>query len=483
MITERELAGRLVEVGRVLGGHVQRGRSLTEAKATLVSSLDSPRREVCFLLLAVVIGAIPVSAEVVELERAWKLDGAAPALESVIREARRRHRLRRASPIHVVQGLVIDVHNTASTPFTSGIQRVVRSLLPQWSDHDPLLVVWTADGRSLRRVSPGERARAQGEALTRQPDSPREELVVPFRARLVLPEIAVETRRAMRLQSIAQNSGSFTAAIGHDCIPITTAETAGAGMPGGFAKYLSALAAFDIVSPTSGASAAEFSGWRRSLSGTGLTGPEIRRVGLPSLSSPVIPKDESELRAELGIAEAEPVVAVVGSHEPRKNHLAVLAAAETLWRRGRDFSMVMVGGNSWDTLAFDRAVSEAKSRGRHLVTLTAADDETVWGLYRMASFSLFPSVNEGFGLPVVESIAAGTPVITSNYGSMAELADGVGGLLVDPRDDAEIAAAMELLLGRPDRLAALASETSRLSQRTWAEYAAELATTFGVVGA
>ncbi len=61
-------------------------------------------------------------------------------------------------------------------------------------------------------------------------------------------------------------------AIGFDCIPVSTAETAGAGMPGAFSKYLSTLARFDAVAPISFAASHEYAGWRRMLSGAGLIG-------------------------------------------------------------------------------------------------------------------------------------------------------------------------------------------------------------------
>jgi glycosyltransferase involved in cell wall biosynthesis len=69
---------------------------------------------------------------------------------------------------------------------------------------------------------------------------------------------------------------------------------------------------------------------------------------------------------------------------------------------------------------------------------------TLQALYKHAMFLVYPSLYEGFGLPIVESLLSGTAVITSNISSMPE-AGGLGALLVDPKDDAAIAHAMDLL--------------------------------------
>src|SRR5205085_1195336 len=87
---------------------------------------------------------------------------------------------------------------------------------------------------------------------------------------------------------------------------------------------------------------------------------------------------------------------------------------------------------------------------RPVEAISAATDALLFGGYRVARFTVFPSINEGFGLPVAESLACGTPVITSNFGSTREIAEGGdaggGALLVDPRDDDSLTGAMRSLL-------------------------------------
>jgi glycosyltransferase involved in cell wall biosynthesis len=87
---------------------------------------------------------------------------------------------------------------------------------------------------------------------------------------------------------------------------------------------------------------------------------------------------------------------------------------------------------------------------------------------------VFPSINEGFGLPIAEALACGTPVVTSRHGAMAEAAVEGGALLVDPRDDHDLANALGRVLEDRDLHAGLVAEARRRPHRTWDEYAAEL---------
>ena len=87
---------------------------------------------------------------------------------------------------------------------------------------------------------------------------------------------------------------------------------------------------------------------------------------------------------------------------------------------------------------------------------------------------MFPSLLEGFGLPVVESLAVGTPVIVSGHGSTAEIAEGGGCLTVDPRDVDSLQHAMSQLLGDDDLLERLRREAMERPRWTWNDYAGAL---------
>ena len=112
--------------------------------------------------------------------------------------------------------------------------------------------------------------------------------------------------------------------------------------------------------------------------------------------------------------------------------------------------------------------------GRPVENFTVVDDDMLWSAFRLARFMVFPSLNEGFGLPVAECLAAGTPVLTSDYGSLAEIAEGGGALTVDPRDDDAVADAFARMILDDPLVARLRREAVARSPRTWDDYAREI---------
>ena len=209
------------------------------------------------------------------------------------------------------------------------------------------------------------------------------------------------------------------------------------------------------------------------LSAIGVSGPLIEPVQLPVEVADPPPADIEAARARFLVGRL-PLVLVVGSHEPRKNHLAVLHAAELSWREGIEFSLSFVGGNSWGSDSFSRRLADLQRAGRLVDSESRLSDGRLWSVYRLARFTVFPSLNEGFGLPVAESLAAGTPAITSNFGSMLEIAADGGALTVDPHDDHAIAAAMRTLLADDVVHEQLCAQARDRPVRTWDDYAREV---------
>ena len=272
---------------------------------------------------------------------------------------------------------------------------------------------------------------------------------------------------------MAEFSGTTLNLIGYDLVPMTTAETTNDLVVPGFARNLAAVRYARNVVAISEAAADEYRGWRTMLTGTGLPGPHIESAVLPTEAPTENPMATDAARSRLRFG-ALPLVLVVGSHEPRKNHLAILHAAELLWREGHRFSLTFIGGNSWKSDAFTNTLARLQAADRPVEAISAATDELLWGGYRTARFTVFPSLNEGFGLPVAESLACGTPVVTSNFGSMKEIADAGGGaLLVNPRDDHSITDGIRTLLTDGGLHAELAAQARSRPVRTWDTYAAE----------
>jgi glycosyltransferase involved in cell wall biosynthesis len=370
--------------------------------------------------------------------------------------------------------VLVDVDHTARTGLATGIQRVARETVKRWDAvHDLTLVGWNRTYGILRALTEAERNRAlTGGEAERQAGAP-DVVVVPWESTYLLPELSPERERNERIAALAQFARCRTGVIGFDCVPMTTAETTALGVSEAFATNLAAVRHMDTVSTISAAAGTEYSGWRKMLGAIGQKGPEISVNLLPSEVPEVSPADLDEARARL-LYPGMPLVLCVGTHEPRKNHVALLHAAELLWRDGVRFSLVLVGGRSWNDERFNQELAHARARNRPVETVTTMSDHMLWAAYRIARCVAFPSLNEGFGLPVAEALACGTPVVTSGYGSMAEIAAGGGALLVDPRDDRSIAAGLRTVLTDDDAHRRLSAEARARTPRTWEQYAGEV---------
>jgi glycosyltransferase involved in cell wall biosynthesis len=442
--------------------------------AELLGALDETG---AWLLLAVIGGRLPVRSTVVSTVRRAELDGVRVAVAKAVEDALRSPGSSGWLPVKVVTDRVLlDVHNTAVAGIATGVQRVTREVSRRWNrDPDVTMVGWTSELNALRRLSTGEVQRLIGgddEAPLADIDE-HGGVIVPWRCLYVVPELATEPMRTERMSCLAACSDNPFSMIGYDLIPVTTAETC-YDVSSGFVGILTAARHAGAVAPISSAAGEEWFGWRRMLAGTGLAGPRIEPVLLPTEVQPADTDRIDRARARLTVASL-PLVLVVGSHEPRKNHLAVLHAAETLWREGHRFSLSLVGGNAWKSEPFYERLNELIAAGRPVEAISAATDDLLWGGYRVARFTVFPSLNEGFGLPLAESLGCGTPAITSGFGAMKEIADNGGGaLLVDPRDDRSVTDAMRELLTDDELLEELRRDAAARPTRTWDDYADEV---------
>jgi glycosyltransferase involved in cell wall biosynthesis len=439
----------------------------------LADRLDAGDGKDAWLTLAVATGALPREEDVVDFARRVLVDGAPTVLEDLASSTGGRFReLWQGRPVEIIRGAVlVDVDHTARAPYSTGIQRVVRHLVREWSTRDTTLVAWTRDRSALRRLSTDEVTFLAGESMA-VPDLPPwrgDTAVVPIGGVFVLPELDIETRSIRRIAAMARFSSTRTSVVGYDLVPIGSGETSDGGMPAAFALNLAAVRWMDSVAAISYSAAAEYEGWRTSLRAIGVPGPVVTAVPLGSDVPAASEADAADARLLLGVEDL-PMLLCVGSHEPRKNHDAVLAAAESLWRSGERFSLAFVGGNAWKSEGFQNSVAELRAAGRPITTVRALPDSLLWGAYLASQGVLFPSLHEGFGLPVVEALACGVPVLTSNFGAMAEAAAGGGAVLVDPRSDSAIAEGMRSLLD-PAIHARLAREAATRAPRSWSSYA------------
>jgi glycosyltransferase involved in cell wall biosynthesis len=134
----------------------------------------------------------------------------------------------------------------------------------------------------------------------------------------------------------------------------------------------------------------------------------------------------------------------VGSLEPGKNRPRLIRAYARLRERGLESPLVIVGQPAWEYEAEYELVTR-RGLSEHVKFLGYVPDEDMPALYSGASVFAFPSLYEGFGLPVLEAMACGAPVVTSQGSATQEVA-GDAALLVDPRDTSAIEHAIDQLI-------------------------------------
>ena len=138
----------------------------------------------------------------------------------------------------------------------------------------------------------------------------------------------------------------------------------------------------------------------------------------------------------------ENIVLCVGAVQRRKNQAALVRAFRAL---PPDWRLVLAGSQGFEADETLREVEKSPCAGRiHLTGYVSESDIAAW--YARAAIFAFPSLDEGFGMPVIEAMAAGVPVVTSNGSALPEIV-GDAGLLIDPRHDDELADALSQLAG------------------------------------
>jgi len=489
-----------------------------------------PGADRIWLLLTAMSAVYPTRSEVDSTRRRFELESSIDLRMQLLDGSLEKVRAMGTATTEIevlIGAVVVDVDHSAKHDLHTGIQRVSRNLLPLWdTERDIVPAAWSGTTTALRRLTRDESDRvirwverdaakmtatetgakkqdtwadatdesstdesstdesSTDESGTDDPSSqewtaedagtaranaevPPERMVVPWRSVVVMVEVPPPDAND-RLAAVGSVSGNKLVGIAYDAIPVVSADAVPPVESMKFARYLTAVKFASRMAGISAAATAEIGGFVRMLPTQGLVGPMVTEVSLPATGRAPGPRP-TERRSPGGV----PTVLSVGSHEPRKNHLAILYAAEMLWRSGLRFSLEFIGGSGWGD-DFPRRAADLKAAGRPVEVRKSVTDAELHHALSTALFTVFPSLHEGYGLPVAESMAHGTPVITSNFGSMAEIAADGGALTIDPRDDSALTEAMRTLLTKPAELARLTREIAKRPRRGWADYAAEL---------
>lgn len=174
-----------------------------------------------------------------------------------------------------------------------------------------------------------------------------------------------------------------------------------------------------------------------------------------------------------------PYVLSIGTVEPRKDLLSLVAAMALLWDEHPDLRLVVAGADGGGSAAFDAAVEGlGATKASRVLRLGYVSDAERSDLLSGAVCLAFPSVYEGFGLPPLEAMAQDTPVVATTAGSLPEIC-GDGAVLVKPRDPQALADAIDsLMVEGPEstRVAELVERgRARLGYFSWDSAAEEMA--------
>jgi glycosyltransferase involved in cell wall biosynthesis len=172
---------------------------------------------------------------------------------------------------------------------------------------------------------------------------------------------------------------------------------------------------------------------------------------------------------------ARDLIVSVGSFEPRKNQIALLRAAEKLWESGLIFDLELIGrSTSYFGGKVKAELCRLRRTNRAIRWSKHVNDQTLHRSYRACRFTVYPSLMEGFGLPIAESLAYGKPCVCGGNGALGEVARGGGCLIVDQTSEDVLAAAIKKLLTEADSYERLCTEARARKFRSWSDYTEKL---------
>jgi glycosyltransferase involved in cell wall biosynthesis len=374
--------------------------------------------------------------------------------------------------------VLLDLTHTSHTRARTGIQRVARALRRELGGaaeavcFDPFEGSWRPlDGWEEANLvsagpSPGRgekwplsaRLRGRLRRWKRGPSLPG-----PDNDGVIVPEI-FSARVAAALPKLFAASKGPSVAVFHDAIALQFPEFTPRSTVARFPGYLRQLLAFDGIAANSAASRDSLLGYWSWLGVAKI--PEV--VVIPLGLDPAPPPLDAGPPTVLTVLS-------VGSIEGRKNHAALLDACEILWESGLQFRLKLVGlANPETGAAALGRIRSLQSAGRPVVYKGPLGDEALESAYAECAFTVYPSLAEGFGLPVAESLARGKPCVCSAKGALGEIARGGGCFALAALGAAEIAAAIGRLVESPADLATLAAAARARRFPTWSDYAKQL---------
>jgi len=375
----------------------------------------------------------------------------------------------------------IDVTGACKSPRSTGIQRVTRRIFQELARRVPITPIsWNLVGNRYQFLGRRERAILEQPArfLTRPAARPelrgeyfpaelhrqifRKSIQLQDQLqpddRFLLPDIFRDGRLG-KLPPLISETTARSVAIFHDAA-VLRLSLLSERERAKFERYITSLANFDLVICVSEASRADLLQLWAELGAT----PTETVIETWPVEPSVLGEDRSS-------KDSRALVLCVGSFEARKNHLVLLHAANALWETGLEFDLELIGRS---TGAFGGKV-EAELRklrrsARPVRWLKQVNDEVLNRAYRRCRFTVYPSLMEGFGLPIAESLIHGKPCICGGNGALGEVARDGGCLIVDQTSSDTLGQGIKKLLVDQKTYSRLCEEARSRRFRSWSDY-------------
>jgi len=274
---------------------------------------------------------------------------------------------------------------------------------------------------------------------------------------MLLPDIFRDGRLKKLLPAISK-TGARAVAIFSDAAALRL-SLLNPGARAKFESYIVALAKFDLVICVSEASRDDLLQFWSEL-GPAPTETVVETWPVEAVKTQHLPSNATRA-----------LILCVGSFEPRKNHLTLLRAADTLWNSGLDFDLELIGRS---TGGFGSKVTaelgKLRRSARPIRWLKQVNDNVLDRAYEACRFTVYPSLMEGFGLPIAESLVHGKPCICGSNGALGEVARSGGCLIVDQTKSDMLADAIKTLLSDRKLYLRLSEEARARKFRSWSDY-------------
>jgi glycosyltransferase involved in cell wall biosynthesis len=389
-------------------------------------------------------------------------------------------------PINGRRTLYFYIDHTVQCQTNTGMQRVARNLAKSLlaAGEQVMFVKWDSDKKDLVLVSRVELehfSKWNGPRLS-EPQAAlyslanEDALTLGSHARtegcwLIVPEVPYITFHpapvTLELLTTSRRKGLWTLFVYHDLIPLRRPEFA--DLAAQHETYTTQMLLADLLIPVSRWVATDVVSFfrehdRASLSPTPKVTPLLNPGTSPSAPRVTQPKVARD---------CDHLILSVGTLEARKNQTTLLHAFESFCvdHPGSDWELVLVG-NLHPTIAPE--IVRATAQNKRISFLKHVSDEDLDTLYQRCAFTVFPSVEEGFGLPILESLWYAKPCICANFGAMLEVAAGGGCLTVDTRSETAVLGAMTSLIESPDLRQRMSREAAARSLIDWSDYARSL---------